>query len=96
MGVQVLERRRSANPSAAIFLLTDGVDQACRAVRCPHSVSCFGYGTGHDGKLLADIAARNEGSYYHIPDLDLVGEAFAQSLGELQSKAIYSVSLSLL
>lgn len=51
----------------------------------PYKVNSFGYGEGHDEKVLAMIANFREGNFYYIKSLALVDECFIDCMGYLMS-----------
>lgn len=50
-----------------------------------YKINSFGYGEGHDEKVLALIANYKEGNFYYVKTVQLVGECFVDCLGYLMS-----------
>lgn len=50
-----------------------------------YKINSFGYGEGHDEKVLAMIANYKEGNFYYVKTVQLVGECFVDCLGYLMS-----------
>ena len=71
--VQVLQKRKFANPVTSVFLLTDGRDERATLASCgPLVASCvaaggtlqtFGYGNDHEAPLLESLAEAGNGSF---------------------------------
>jgi len=55
------------------------VDQKARGI----SVTTVGLGTDYDEELLATIANRSGGNFYHVPDPELLGDVFKQEFDQL-------------
>lgn len=108
LGLQQLERGRSAERVNQLLLLTDGQtweDQdACRelADQCRQAgapISVFGLGLGDqnnwDPQLLEDLARRSGGEWQVVESPEQVGAAFARSLQMAQSVSLVNVHLTL-
>jgi Mg-chelatase subunit ChlD len=50
-----------------------------------YKINSFGYGSGHDEKVLAFISNYKNGNFYYIKDLKLVDECFIECLGFMMS-----------
>jgi Mg-chelatase subunit ChlD len=50
-----------------------------------YKINSFGYGSGHDEKILGFISKYKDGNFYYIKDLKLVDECFIECLGYLMS-----------
>lgn len=59
------------------------------------SVSCFGYGTGADQELLADLSKIGKGNYAFIENPDDALSAFAKELGGLLSTYAQNLQVKL-
>ena len=73
-------------------------DKMMKEKNMDYKINSFGYGTGHDEKVLASISSFKNGSFYYIKDVKLVDECFIECLGMLLSifatKAEITVFLS--
>jgi len=93
IGVQILARRTDQNSLASIFLLTDGQDstshgvltEALRGLPKNTSVHTFGLGADHDARVMKTIAERCHSTFTYVEKFDVVGAAFAATLGGLLS-----------
>jgi len=103
-GLEILQDRKSANPSSALFLLTDGQDRArltekqnsARQLKlngCAFYV--FGFGADHDSQHMMEIAKAGEGSFVYVADDDQIIDAFGGALGAVQGQAIKNVVLTM-
>ena len=96
----VLVHRRQVNALSAIFLLSDGQDtcgnsfesftpflqrQAERMAGRDFRIHSFGYGDGHDEKVLCAVSDFRKGNFYYIKNIQIVAECFAACLGILLS-----------
>jgi Mg-chelatase subunit ChlD len=104
--VAVMAQRRARNHVAGVLLLTDGEDsyghglrdmsatvRACVAAGA--TLSCFGYGAGHDARLMEGLAESGRGRFTFIERAACVRDAFGAALGGFFSTAAQSVSLAL-
>lgn len=61
----------------------------------PIGLSCFGYGTDHNGRLLQAMASSIMGSYYFVQNDSDVGGAFGDALGGILSVVAQSTVLTI-
>ncbi|TVU03791.1 hypothetical protein EJB05_50638, partial [Eragrostis curvula] len=91
VGVAVLaERRFAAGRAANVMLLSDGEENNGNARRVEPGdvpVHTFGFGSGHDSRLLGDVAGKSLGGVYNfVPDSDdpaQLAKAFSRILAGL-------------
>jgi hypothetical protein len=104
--VAVMAQRHARNAVAGVLLLTDGEDsyghglrdmeasvRACVAAGA--SLSCFGYGAGHDARLMEGLSESGRGRFTFIERAACVRDAFGAALGGFFSTAAQRVSLAL-
>lgn len=103
-GQELLQNRQTANPSSAVFLLTDGQDRdklsqkldSARQMKVNGSaLYVFGFGADHDSQHLMEIAKAGEGSFVYVADNDQIIDAFGGALGAVQGRAIRDISLTI-
>lgn len=107
-GLLALAGRRMINPSSAIIMLTDGIDDCTSTslerakatiekIKIPndYTIHTFGYGSDHDSNLLTSISDNKCGGFYYIEKLDSIAEAFANCLGEIISMVADNIQVSL-
>ena len=105
IGEKVLRDRSTRNPSAAMFLLTDGQDRgnrerklelarSLRAGESPTSLFVFGFGADHDSFHMQEIADAGEGSFIYVETSDAVIDAFGGAIGSQQSEALRNIELT--
>ncbi|OMJ75257.1 hypothetical protein SteCoe_25658 [Stentor coeruleus] len=107
-GLLALAGRRMTNPSSALIMLTDGIDdcsstslerakETIEKVIVPndYTIHTFGYGSDHDSNLLTSISDSKCGGFYYIEKLDSIAEAFANCLGEIISMVADNIQVSL-
>ena len=95
----------------AILLLSDGeatsgVTDRSKLVRIATNVvnsfagakptiHAFGYGTSYD-EVLSDLAESTSGTFYHVPDVERIPLAFANSMGGLLSIVAQNMTIEVL
>ena len=100
-GLRVLRNRQFITPVSAMFILTDGNDDAGITAKTrlsniitnellsktiPNlSVYCFGYGIDHDAETLSSMSDNGNGLFYFIENISRLHEAFGKCLGGLIS-----------
>ena len=100
-GLRVLRNRQFITPVSAMFILTDGNDDAGITAKTrlsniitnellsktiPNlSVYCFGYGIDHDAETLSSMSDNGNGLFYFIENISRLHEAFVKCLGGLIS-----------
>jgi secreted protein with Ig-like and vWFA domain len=107
-GLCVLAARRTFNPSGAVVLLTDGVDDnqwsakdralvAIEKIKVPreYSIHTFGYGADHNSEILNAISDAKNGGFYFVEKFDSIAQAFANCLGEVVSVVFDSIQVTL-
>lgn len=79
-----------------ILLITDGepaagvkeyaaiMSQASELAARGITISTFGLGSDYEEELLAGLAERAGGNYYHIPDVALIAEAFEREFRQIR------------
>jgi Mg-chelatase subunit ChlD len=63
----------------------DSYDAQMKSKSMDYKINSFGYGSGHDEKILGFISNYKNGNFYYIKDLKLVDECFIECLGYLMS-----------
>jgi len=58
-------------------------------------VNCFGFGAGHDAKLMGAIAEAGSGMYFYIESADTIASSFADCLGGLLSVVAQNIVITL-
>jgi uncharacterized protein YegL len=103
-GWEVLQNRKTRNPSSCMFLLTDGQDGdhleekkdlTATMRKEGTSLFVFGFGNDHDSAHLTQIANAGEGSFIYIETNDTVIDAFGGAIGSQQGQMLRDISLTI-
>ena len=62
----------------------------------PYSLTSFGYGEGHDEKVLSGMSEFKNGDFYYIKGNEYVDQTFLEALGKLMSVLTKNVTISVL
>lgn len=93
----LLGLRETKNSVSAIFVLSDGehncgpisqsllFDNDTERTKCEYTLTSFGYGDGHDAKLLQMMSEHKGGNYYFVNDITKVEDCFLDCLGMVTS-----------
>ncbi|KAI8901580.1 hypothetical protein BC833DRAFT_577077 [Globomyces pollinis-pini] len=106
LAAEVLKMRERKNPMASILLLSDGEDtcglqtdslgliKLCKDLKKDFlPIHTFGYGRGHDSKLMKGISDMTGGAYSFIESNTDVPVVFASAVGGMTSLILQNVSL---
>ena len=94
-------KRKSKNQVTGVLLLSDGQDNCffnresnitkfyeawdVKMKNEDFTLHTFGYGDGHDEKLMDNLAKRNGGKFYYVKDIETVSDTFVDCLAALYS-----------
>lgn len=70
-------------------------DQEMKKKGMEYKINSFGYGSGHDEKVLAFISNYKNGNFYYIKDIKLVDECFIECLGFMMSMFAKNAEITL-
>ncbi|RKO87873.1 hypothetical protein BDK51DRAFT_26072 [Blyttiomyces helicus] len=101
-GIEVLSRRTTSNPNAAILLLSDGqddrhagaggmYDSLIAMARNVGPVYTFGIGRDHDSALLSRLAG-SSGSFTYLDNMNVLRDSFSGCLGAIRSTVLTTVA----
>lgn len=102
-GWNILENRRTHNPTSCMFLLTDGQDRGqlqqkqelARLLKARGaSLFVFGFGSDHDSEHMAAIADAGECTFTYIESDSMVVDAFGGSIGTQQGASLRNITLT--
>lgn len=103
VAMDLLMQRKTINPIAAIFLISDSStsDQetadfvVSRAEAAKISIHSFGLGMTHKPDIMVDLSTRTKASYMYVKDWMMLRECLAGCLGAIHSISHQNVKLKL-
>ncbi|CAK68768.1 unnamed protein product (macronuclear) [Paramecium tetraurelia] len=103
MALKQIKYRKSVNNVTAIFVLSDGQDEAAISslqkqlayYKQTLTIHSFGFGSDHDAKLMTKISNLGKGSFYFVNNISLLDEFFVDALGALTSMVVTDISINL-
>ena len=98
---EILRQRRFQNPMSSIFLISNSneikgaseLEFLFRAYKMKYILHTFGYGKGHNEKLLEWIAHSSRGNYYNCAKEDNLAEKVKEAFEDLNKVIIYDSEL---